>query len=110
MRTIKKRQPKAHLHNLRAIVQRQLPAWFDACSAEADTIVMHETAFGSSPEELFLLGCALKYAAYVGKAVHVACGAADSTTPLSFRAAVEATFYESDKLRRRKTTRRRPAL
>jgi hypothetical protein len=59
---------------LRYIVRKQLPAWFKACAADAETIVMHEKSFGASAGELFLLGCALKYAAQSGKTVHVTCG------------------------------------
>src|SRR5438876_110389 len=55
---------------LQAIVRKHLPAWFKACAADAETIVMHEESFGASGGELFLLGCALKYAARSGKTVH----------------------------------------
>jgi hypothetical protein len=59
---------------LRRIVRKHLPAWFKACAADAAVIVMHEESFGASAGELFLLGCALKYAAQSGKTVHVTCG------------------------------------
>jgi hypothetical protein len=35
---------------------------------------MHETAFAMSEGELFLFGCAIKYAAKSGKTVHVTHG------------------------------------
>jgi hypothetical protein len=63
---------------LRDIILKHLPAWARACAAESEAIVLHETAFGTSDGELFLFGCAIKYAAGAGKAVHVTCGK-DST-------------------------------
>ena len=59
---------------LRGIVRKHLPAWFRACAASAEIIVMHEEAFGTSPGEILLLGCALKYAGISGKTVHVTSG------------------------------------
>jgi hypothetical protein len=59
---------------LRDIVRKHLPAWFRACAASEDIIVMHEGSFGTSPGEIFLLGCALKYAGSAGKTVHVTSG------------------------------------
>jgi hypothetical protein len=61
-------------HTLRAVVRKHLPAWFRACAAPGDIIVMHERSFGTSAGELFLLGCALKYAGSSGKTVHVTAG------------------------------------
>jgi hypothetical protein len=72
---------------LRSIVEEHLPAWFRACSAESDAIVMHETAFAMSEGDLFLFGCAIKYAAKSGKTVHVTHGqnrkAPGGVSPLS---------------------------
>jgi hypothetical protein len=80
---------------LQAIVRKHLPAWFKACAADAETIVMHEKSFGASGGELFLLGCALKYAARSGKTVHITCGD-DKTAPRwKVKAiAVEAIYRE----------------
>jgi hypothetical protein len=63
---------------LRRIVARHLPAWFRACAAKANTIVLHEAAFGTSKGELFLFASAIKYAANMGKTVHVTCERIDS--------------------------------
>ena len=56
---------------LREIVEKHLPAWFKACEDDSDAIVLHEAAFGTSGNELFLFACAIKYATQHGKAVHV---------------------------------------
>jgi hypothetical protein len=62
---------------LRSLIARHLPAWQQACDADnAESIVLHEASFGSSPRELFLFACAIKYAAAKGKHVHVATGKA----------------------------------
>src|SRR5438874_4967013 len=61
---------------LRSFITRHLPAWQQACDADdGDSIVLHEASFGTSPHELFLFACAIKYAAAKGKHVHVASGA-----------------------------------
>src|SRR5688572_7083493 len=60
---------------LTGIIEAYLPGWQKACgSSEADAIVLHELAFGTSGDELLLLACAIKYAAQRGKNVHVVCG------------------------------------
>src|SRR5205823_9474132 len=59
---------------LRDIVRKHLPAWFRACAASAEIIVMHEGSFGTSAGEILLLGCALKYAGISGKTVHMTSG------------------------------------
>lgn len=64
---------------LRRVVSKYLPGWFSACAAEADAIVLHEAAFGTSEVELFLFACAIKYAASEGKTIHVTCGRAISS-------------------------------
>jgi hypothetical protein len=60
---------------LTGIIEAHLPGWQKACgSSEANAIVLHELAFGTSGDELLLLACAIKYAAQRGKNVHVVCG------------------------------------
>jgi hypothetical protein len=60
---------------LSSLIARHLPAWQRACEADdAESIVLHEAAFGSSTRELFLFACAIKYATAKGKHVHVATG------------------------------------
>jgi hypothetical protein len=64
--------------NLKAFIARHLPAWLHASDADdADSIVLHEAAFGRSQHELILFACAIKYAATKGKHVHVVSGAGD---------------------------------
>jgi len=71
--------------DLERIVKAELPGWSRACSStEADAIILHELAFGTSDNELFLLACAIKYAAGRGKNVHIACGRLQSRPPESF--------------------------
>jgi len=80
---------------LRKIVRKHLPGWVRACAAEADAIVLHEAAFGTSDGELFLFACAIKYAANAGKTVHVSCG--EGTGPNDFKVSesrVEATYRD----------------
>src|SRR3954454_24116984 len=63
------------------IIEASLPAWKRAChSKQADSIVLHELAFGLSRGELFLLACAIKYAAHRGKNVHIVCGSPTKDT------------------------------
>ena len=60
---------------LKAFIARHLPAWLSASDAnDADSIVLHEAAFGTSTHELLLFACAIKYAATKGKHVHVVSG------------------------------------
>jgi hypothetical protein len=68
---------------LRDIVRKHLPAWFRACAASAEIIVMHEESFGTSAGEILLLGCALKYAGISGKTVHVTSGKKKTATSRS---------------------------
>jgi hypothetical protein len=64
---------------LRLLIARYLPVWLNACDAEeGDSIVLHEASFGTSTDELFLLACAIKYAAAKGKHVHVSSGTGSS--------------------------------
>jgi hypothetical protein len=82
---------------LRRIVGKQLPAWERACAASGATaIVLHESAFGRSRAELLLLGCAIKYAALSGKAIHIASGERrDESAPASIhRSPAVRTFRE----------------
>jgi|ERR1043165_5278499 hypothetical protein len=69
--------------DLRRIVAKQLPAWKRACAASGATaIVLHESAFGRSNNELLLLACAIKYAALSKKTIHIASGEhAEQTAP-----------------------------
>lgn len=61
--------------DLESFIAQHLPAWRQACAADdGESIVLHETAFGTSTHELFLFGCAIKYAAAKGKHVHVVSG------------------------------------
>jgi len=39
---------------------------------------LHEAAFGTSKGELFLFACAIKYAANMGKTIHVTGGRSES--------------------------------
>jgi hypothetical protein len=60
---------------LHSFIAQHLPAWQQACDADdGDSIVLHETSFGTSTYELFLFACAIKYAAAKGKDVHVTSG------------------------------------
>ncbi len=72
--------------DLERIVKAELPGWSRACnSSDADAIILHELAFGTADNELFLLACAIKYAAGRGKNVHVVCGQWKSHPPETFR-------------------------
>ena len=58
---------------------------------------MHEAAFGTSKGELFLFACAIKYAANVGKTVHVTCGGtkSDGSSALQVpKHAIEGTYRD----------------
>ena len=70
------------LLQLAQIVETRLPGWTKACaSPKANAIVLHELAFGLTGDELFLLACAIKYAANRGKIVHVVWGALGGVEP-----------------------------
>jgi len=57
---------------LAELVSTDLPGWFEATAAtDADSILLHETAFGTSPHELLLFAAAIKYATAKGKHVHI---------------------------------------
>jgi len=54
------------------IVSRQLPRWKAACdSAEADSVIFSQKAFGESFDETLLMGCAIKYAAIAKKKITI---------------------------------------
>jgi hypothetical protein len=94
---------------LRSLIARHLPAWQQACDADdAESIVLHETSFGSSTRELFLFACAIKYAAAKGKHVHVATGVGRTRhkpeTVLD-SAALGSIYRESAASKRRTPTR-----
>jgi hypothetical protein len=97
---------------LRRVVKKHLPAWFKACAADAETIVMHEESFGASAGEMFLLGCALKYAARSGKTVHVTWGEQKPAPRWKLKTiSVEAIYRENPpspvrRVRRHAPTRR----
>jgi hypothetical protein len=79
---------------IRRLVRELLPAWVRACDADSDAIALHETAFGTTGEELFLFACAIKYAALRGKNVHIACGEGKSkTAPESIVSSVSVEVY-----------------
>jgi hypothetical protein len=95
---------------LRSVIARHLPAWQKACDADdAESIVLHEAAFGSSARELFLFACAIKYAAAKGKHVHVATGpgrikrAPETILP---EAELGSVYREETPLKRRTPVRR----
>jgi hypothetical protein len=92
------------------VIEKHLPAWFNACASEGDAIVLHEKAFGMSGSELFLFACAIKYAAGAGKTVHVTCGEPDITQSRFHSASAEDIFREK-KLSRptQRNAARRPA-
>jgi hypothetical protein len=112
------KSPKDNSHplsieELGRIVARHLPEWFRACAAKPDAIVLHEAAFGTSKSELFLFACAIKYAANVGKTVHVTAGRAESSGSSVLQVpkrAIQATYRDrpgSHSTRRpRKTSRK----
>jgi hypothetical protein len=80
---------------LTEIVESRLPGWKKACgSPMADAIVLHELAFGTSDDELFLLACAIKYAAHRGKNVHVVCGTPAKDAGRGRARAVGPTFRD----------------
>ena len=81
--------------DLAAIVASSLPGWRNACVSDAASeIVLHELAFGTSDDELFLLACAIKYAARQGKNVHVVCGNADGYSELELNLPIGPTFRD----------------
>lgn len=102
-----RRSAKFSSAEISKLIESHLPAWRDACDADADTILVHEGAFGASPDELMLLACALKYAAYRRKNVHVM-WRIDSNSPhvAGRRVEIDATFRETES---RRTTKRKAA-
>ena len=92
---------------LRDIVRKHLPAWFRACAASAEIIVMHEEAFGTSPGEILLLGCALKYAGLSGKTVQVTSGKKPATSRSKLKPiSIEAIYREKPFSPRPRATRK----
>jgi hypothetical protein len=82
---------------LRDIVRKHLPAWFRACAASAEIIVMHEEAFGTSAGEILLLGCALKYAGISGKTVHMTSGNKSGASRSKAKPIAIETIYREDR-------------
>ena len=55
------------------LVVERIPHWKAACdNPEADSVVLHQLAFGTSPNELFLMSVAIKYAGIARKSVMIA--------------------------------------
>jgi hypothetical protein len=92
---------------LRSLIERHLPAWQRACDAtDGDSIVLHETSFGTSADELFLFACAIKYAAAKGKHVHVAAGTgkAEQVPEMVVRSAALGKVYRETTASSRRPT------
>ena len=54
------------------LVTKNIPHWKAACdNSDAEIVILHQRAFGSSPDELFLLSVAIKYAGLKKKSVTV---------------------------------------
>jgi len=88
------------------IIEKHLPAWLSACNAaDSDGIVLHEAAFGTSPHELFLFACAIKYAAAKGKTVHIAIGTTEEkvTAKPTDGVAIVGTYRERRRRKSRST-------
>jgi len=97
---------------LRSVIARHLPAWLRACNADdGDSIVLHETSFGTSTYELFLFACAIKYAASKGKHVHVASGTGrlKRTPEKMLPSATLGTIYQEITAGKRPAFTRRPS-
>jgi len=68
---------------------------------------MHEEAFGTSPGEILLLGCALKYAGISGKTVHVTSGKTPAASRSKFKPiSIEAIYREKPSSPRLRVTRK----
>ena len=48
-----------------------LPEFLRGMEAEADVVIFTQDAFGSDPEEVVLMGAAVKYAGIKGKEIHI---------------------------------------
>jgi hypothetical protein len=82
---------------IRRLIEKDLPAWLEACASDADTILMHQRSFGTTADELMLLGCALKYAAQRHKDVHVTWHLNEKKPRLAGRrVAIDATYREAN--------------
>lgn len=54
------------------VIKQEPPEFIKACeSKSADLLLMTQGAFGHSGTEVFLLGCAIKYAGMHGKEVRI---------------------------------------
>jgi hypothetical protein len=96
---------------IRLLIARHLPAWLRACDADdGDSIVLHESSFGTSTHELFLFACAIKYAAAKGKHVHVASGTGRTKREPEkvLRSALLGSVYREDPPGKRQKPTRRP--
>jgi hypothetical protein len=50
-----------------------IPNWIAVCEGPEDVVILHQDAFAAdfNEDELYLLGCAIKYAGICGKEVHI---------------------------------------
>jgi hypothetical protein len=94
---------------LQDIVRKHLPAWFRACAASAEIIVMHEESFGTSTGEILLLGCALKYAGISGKTVHVTSGKKPAASRSKSKPIAIEAIYREESFSSARDTRKLPA-
>jgi hypothetical protein len=54
------------------IVREHLPNWKLACDkSDADAVILHQTSFGRSRNEIVLMNAAIRYAGIAGKTVTV---------------------------------------
>jgi hypothetical protein len=66
-------EPDVSSAEIQRIVNEKMPRWKVACNrADADIVILNQSAFGSSRHELFLLSVAIKYAGIVKKNVMIA--------------------------------------
>jgi len=55
------------------LVSKRIPRWKVACdNSEAEMVVLQQSAFRSTPEDLFLMSVAIKYAGIAKKSVTIA--------------------------------------
>lgn len=54
------------------LVEQNIPRWKAACDhADTDMVIFHQMAFSTTPDDLFLVGIAIKYAGIAKKKVTV---------------------------------------
>ncbi len=61
------------IFDLQQNVESYLPEFAKACKGQEEIVIMHQDAFAADYQnsELYLLGCAVKYAGLHGKVIHV---------------------------------------